>query len=175
MTFRHIGAIGLCALAIACQKQVPSPATPAAPIHSGTAVEFVPLSAEIVSPFDGGVDIATRVLLKSHAEWEALWRQIEPRTSRIPGQVEPNPLPQINFSEHALIVAAMGMKPDGCCSVEILSVVETADRLLVTILEKKAGADCTVTLGETRPIALGVIKQTPKQAEFEVLNKTQDC
>jgi PrcB C-terminal len=167
-SMRHMVTIGLCAFVLGCGVRS-SPATP------GTAVAFEVLGADVVSPFNGGPDNPRRAVLKSRAEWEEAWKQIEPRTSRDEGQVNRNPLPAIDFRQHALVMAAMGMRSDGCCSVEILSIVETTDHLVVAVLERVAGPGCMVTLAVTHPIALVRMPQTSKEVRFDVVSKIQQC
>jgi hypothetical protein len=100
---------------------------------------------------------------------------MEPRTSRLQGQVVPNPSPAIDFDHQAVVVAAMGTKPNGCCSIEIASVTETAESILVSVVETVAGSNCFVTQAVTHPIALALIPQTTKRIEFEVREQTRKC
>lgn len=167
---RHIALMGVCAVAAACIDQSPS-----RPMSAGTPVTYAPFTPEFLSPSYSGPDDPIRGLLRTHAEWEVFWAQIEPRTSRLQGQDTPNPPPAVDFDRYAVIVAAMGTRPNGCCSVEITSVAETSKRVLVTVSEKTTGTGCMVTQAVTRPIALALIPKTTKHIEFEVITKVQQC
>jgi hypothetical protein len=167
---RQIASLGCCAFVVACGDPSPSTTTKA-----GTPVAFMRFSPESVSPNYSGVEDTTREVLRTRAEWEALWAKMEPRTSRIHGQTEPNPPPEIDFDHQIVVVAAMGTKPTGCCSIEISSVTETAESILVAVLETTAGHNCFVTQTVTHPIALALIPQTMKRIEFEVREETKRC
>jgi hypothetical protein len=160
--------IGFCAVVVACGNESPSTAT-------ATPVAFTRFSPDSMSAVYSGVDDTTRELLRTPADWKAFWAQVEPRTSRAQGQTAPNAPPEIDFDHQAVVVAASGMRPDGCCSVEIASVTETADTILVAVVETTAGDNCGVTQGVTHPIALALIPQTTKRIKFEVREDTKRC
>jgi len=62
------------------------------------------------------IDSAKQVLVRTDAEWTALWRQHSPD----------RPKPKVDFSKEMVVVAAMGQKPssgywtfiDGACEVD---------------------------------------------------------
>jgi hypothetical protein len=165
--------VAICALLAACADppSAPSRAESVREPHPG----FTLLGADIVSPYYGGLDKPAYLLLRSSEEWAALWSEIEPRTSRAQGQTSHNPVPAIDFGKHALIVAAAGSKPTGCCTVEIQSLSESSERLLVTVLEKEAGANCMTTQAFTYPIAIAVIPKTAKPVDFNIVRRVENC
>lgn len=140
-----------------------------------TRRDFVPLTAEVVSPYYGGLAQPEHRVVESREDWEELWRELEPRTSRKQGQNSPNPLPEIDFQRSVLIIAAMGTRPNGGYSVEISSIVESSYRIVVTVSERLAGAKCPTTQAITHPIAIVTTAQTQKSFEFEFVRTTQQC
>lgn len=138
--------------------------------------DFATVTGDVVSPYSGGpAQPAAYHIVKSRQAWEELWRELEPRTSRKQGQTVPNPLPGFDFQRSVLIIAAMGTRPTGGYSVEISSVVETSQRIVVTVAEQSPGSKCVTTQSFTYPIAIATTAQTQKPFEFEFVRTTQQC
>lgn len=137
--------------------------------------DFAILSGELVSPYYGGLAQPVYRVVRSREEWEILWRELEPRTSREQSQASPNPPPDIDFQQSVLIIAAMGTRSNGGYSLEISSVVETPQRIVVTVAEQSPGVRCLTTQAITHPIAIVTTAQTQKPFEFEFVRTTQQC
>jgi hypothetical protein len=71
---------------------------------------------------ESGVVNRLRVLVRSSAEWEGLWRQISGPSVQTPG---------VSFSSEIVIVAAAGPKPSTGHSIHIDSVVVRSSRASV--------------------------------------------
>ena len=141
----------------------------------GTRRDFAILTGEVVLPYYGGLARPEYRVVKSRGEWEELWRDLERRTSRERGQTSPRPLPDIDFQQNVLIIAAMGTRPTGGYSLEITSVLEGSQRIVVTVAEQSPGAHCVTTQAITHPIAIVTTAQTQKPFEFEFVRTTQHC
>lgn len=140
-----------------------------------TPRDFAMLTGEVVSPYSGGLAQPEHRVVQSREEWEELWRELEPRTSRKQGQTLPNPVPDIDFQRNVLIVAAMGTRPNGGYSVEIPSLEESSNRIVVTVAEKSPGPKCGTAQAITHPIAIVTTARTEKPFEFEFVRTTQQC
>jgi hypothetical protein len=140
-----------------------------------TRRDFATLTAVTVSPYYGGLTQPEYRVVKSREQWAELWRELEPRTSREQGQTSPNPVPDIDFQQRVLIVAAMGARPTGGYSVEITSLVESSQRIVVTLAEQLPGPKCTTTQAVTHPIAIVTTARSQKPFEFEFVRTTQPC
>lgn len=160
---RTLAVVAICAVA-ACGRSSPE-----------QRIGFTLLSPDIVSPHSGGTETPSYRTVRSPEEWAVLWRELEPRTSREQGQLQPNPVPQIDFDRHALIVAAMGSRPNGGYRIEVESLKESADRMVATVVEQTSGANCITTQAVTYPIAIVLVPKTAKQVDFEVVRKTHEC
>jgi hypothetical protein len=171
MRSRAVALFAACAVSAACGSQSP----PESARPGKTRLEFAPLSAEIVSPYYGGLEKPVQRVVASREEWEQLWREIEPRTSREQGQTAPNPVPDIDFDRYALVVAAMGTRPTGGYTVAVVSLEESEQRIVITVEEKSAGAKCTTTQAVTHPIAIVTTAKTQKRFEFETVRTIQEC
>ena len=136
---------------------------------------FTLLSAHIVSPSLGGLDEPAYLIVRTAEEWAALWSKLEPRTAHEQDPRVSNSVPVIDFSKQAVIVAALGRKPNGGYRVELQSVDESSDRILVNVLETRPGSNCVVTLEETNPIAIAIISQTDKAVDFALVQRAVAC
>jgi hypothetical protein len=173
LRIREVGFIAICASFSACADP-PSPPPESSPVRE-PHLGFTPLSADIVSPYYGGLDKPDYRLLKSAEEWSELWSELEPRTSREQGQTTPNPVPVIDFNTHSLIVAAVGGRSHGGYAVEIRSVSESAGRILVTVMEKEPGPHCMTTQAIAYPISIATIPKTEKAVDFNILRRVESC
>jgi PrcB C-terminal len=166
-----IAALGVFACIAACGRQADSNAT----VDGEVRRDFAPLSGNVISPYSGGLAQPEYRIVQSRDEWQDLWRELEPRTSREQGQTSPNPVPDIDFQQRVLIVAAMGARPTGGYSVEITSLVESSQRIVVTVAEQLPGPKCTTTQAVTHPIAIVTTARSQKPFEFEFVRTTQPC
>jgi hypothetical protein len=141
----------------------------------GMRREFAMLTGKVVLPYYGDLAQPGYRVVKSHAEWEEFWRELEAQTSREQGQTSPNPLPDVDFQQNVLIIAAMGTRHTGGYSVEIASVVETPQRIVITVAEQSPGTKCLTTQSFTHPIAIATTAQTQKPFEFEFVRTIQQC
>jgi hypothetical protein len=140
-----------------------------------TRRDFAALTGGAVSPHYGGLAQPEYRVVTSREVWAELWRELEPRTSREQGQPAPNPVPDIDFQQRVLIVAAMGTRPNGGYSVEISSLVESSQRIVVTVTEQVAGPKCLTTQAITHPVAIVTTARSQKPFEFEFVRTTQQC
>lgn len=136
---------------------------------------IVPFEPEGMSMSYSGPTEPVYTVLRSAEDWSKLWIQLNQRG--VPGgdQLQPSAAPPVDFSRYALVVAALGRRSDGCCSIEMLEAAQTRREIVVKVTERKAGAKCLVTDMETRPFALGLIPAESRVVRFEVSSLKHDC
>jgi len=140
----------------------------------GVRRDFAALTADVVPPYAGLAQPEYRVV-NSREKWQELWQELEPQTSRQQRQASRNPPPDIDFQQSVLIIASMGRRPTGGYSVTISSIVETPQRIVVSVAEQSPGPNCVTTQAITHPIAIVTTAQTQKPFEFEFVRTTQQC
>ena len=84
---------------------------------------------------------ARQVVVRSSAEWEALWKE----------HGATQPLPVVNFSKEIVAAVFLGSRPTGGFSVEILSTRLEGDALIVEYGERRPGRGDIVSQVLTSP------------------------
>ncbi len=74
-----------------------------------------------------GITEARQEVITNRNAWERVWAKHAVRSS------PPQKLPEIDFRKEMVIVATLGQKTTGGYAIEIVSVVEAADRLQITV------------------------------------------
>lgn len=84
---------------------------------------------------------ARQVVVRSSAEWEALWKE----------HGVTQPLPVVNFSKEIVAAVFLGSRPTGGFNVEILSTRVEGDALIVEYGERRPGRGDIVSQVLTSP------------------------
>lgn len=87
----------------------------------------------------GGVRERSFIVLSNEDEWKAWWRRINGNAQPLP------PLPEVDFSTHAVAAVCQGRKSSGGYSIDVEAVIETRDRVTVTARESEPGPASIVT------------------------------
>lgn len=112
----------------------------------------------------GGVKNRSFLVLSNEEEWKALW-------SRINGNVQPlPPLPEVNFSTHAVAAVFQGRKDSGGYSIGIETVIEMPDRVTVTVRECEPGPSNIVTSALSSPWEAVAFPLSEKPVLFSSIN-----
>lgn len=122
-----------------------------------------------------GLDEAASMVIRSQAEWRAVWDKIEPRMSRSSEQVGPHALPTIDFDRHMLILVTLGTRSSGGFTVEIKSLTELATHIEVATVETRPGPSCMVTMSLAHPIALVLVRSIDKPVRFAASVRQRPC
>ena len=123
----------------------------------------------------GGPDQYLMTILKTQAEWQALWVSMEPRMSREMGQMQqPYPPPKIDFAHYSLVVAALGETSDGR-SVFIQQMQVFGSIIHVGVITLSSGSGCMHLNERVHPVALALMQRTDKQFQFDVRNLVIPC
>ena len=80
-----------------------------------------------------GITTAQTNVASTQAEWSALWAR------HIAGLAAPPPIFAIDFGAEQVAAVHLGTKPNGCLSVEILRVVQSAKQRQVMYRENQPG------------------------------------
>ncbi len=95
----------------------------------GSVVTFVPVGRGSY----GGVSDRRFIVVKDENEWKELWGEINGNVLPLP------PLPDIDFSRHALAAVFQGLKRSGGYSISVEAIIETGDRVTVSVRERSRG------------------------------------
>jgi len=112
----------------------------------------------------GGVKDRSFVVVSTEDQWKSWW-------STINGNVQPlPPLPRIDFSTHALVAVFQGRKNSGGYSIGVEAVIETHDRVTVTVRELEPGPMNIVTSALSSPWEVVAVPRPEKPVLFTSVN-----
>ena len=126
-------------------------------------------SAVAAFRYYSGVDRRTRVVVRSPAEWAALWAEITRGVSPVP------PLPAVDFAERMVLVAAMGTRTSGGYAIGVESVDSAGGGLRATVVERSPGAHCFTTAALTQPLVAVVVPRAVGQVAWVERTAVVDC
>lgn len=126
------------------------------PPKAGTTVSFNSLDQTTRS----AIQEARAVTIRDPDSFVALWSAHSKA-----------PLPSIDFSKSMVLGVFMGLKPNGCYSTNIDSVVRASDRLRVRHTDTAPGPKVLCTLAMTAPAQLIVVDRSALPVEFEMQKK----
>ncbi len=107
----------------------------------GAVVAFVPVGKGSY----GGVNDRRFVVVKDEIEWKELWGEINGNVLPLP------PLPEIDFSRQVLAAVFQGLKRSGGYSISVEAIIETGDRVTVSVREQEPGPQNLVTMALSSP------------------------
>ena len=119
---------------------------------------------------NSGLDDPLRVVIRNREAWGEMWKQIHPR-----GPSPVSELPEIDFSQEMVIVAALGSRPTGGYAIFIDGVNEREGRLEIKVSSQSAGKNCMVTLSLTQPVDIVRIPKSEQPVKFMEDAVVHDC
>jgi hypothetical protein len=104
------------------------------------------------------IESAKQVVVRSDAEWAALWRQHAPD----------RPQPKIDFSKESVIGLFMGSRPNAGYSTAVVSVMEGGGALIIRYTETRPGPGAITAQVLTFPFHLAAVsKVSATNVKFE--------
>src|SRR5262249_35634458 len=133
-------------------------------------------SPHLISPDYGGLAKPPYVTVRNREELRAVLPEPgEPKPREPAKPAADDRGAELYFQRNMLIVAAMGARPTAGYTVEISSMVEDEQQIVVTVIETSPGANCVTAQVSTRPIAVVKTAPTKKPFKFDVRKVTRDC
>jgi hypothetical protein len=87
----------------------------------------------------------------------------------------PPPLPVVDFSREAVIVAALGARSSGGHEIRVDSAVRAADAVEVTIRATSPGEGCVTAAVYTQPVDVAKIPAGPLPIRFREQTVAASC
>lgn len=116
--------------------------------------------APVLRPIDRGqqsnIDDARRVVVRTAAEWTALWRAHAPD----------RPKPAIDFSREMVVAVFMGSRPTAGFGIELAGVHQDGAGLVVDVRETVPGADAIAAQVITMPYAIAALPARAGEVRF---------
>jgi hypothetical protein len=105
------------------------------------------------------VDGPQQVVVRTPAEWEALWRRHAPD----------RPLPMVDFTREMVVAVFAGSRPTAGYSVDVVEASRAGDALLVRYRVTRPGRDVLTAQIITSPYYIGAVPRHPGEVRFEAV------
>jgi hypothetical protein len=119
--------------------------------------------------YNSGLNEPGRFVLRSEAEWSALWRRITARTG------PPREPPAVDFRRDMLLVAAMGTQRTTGYTIRIESVIDQGDALRAEVVRTGPGPRCGVGAALTQPVDIVIVPASAKPVRWAARDEVSDC
>jgi hypothetical protein len=110
--------------------------------------------------FNVGIERAAEKVIRTPAEWTALWREAHSI------QVPPPAVPKVDFDKEMVIAVFMGQRPTGGYAITIEDVVFGDKEIRVTVREQSPPPDALTTQALTQPFHMVVVKKSALPVKF---------
>ena len=100
-----------------------------------------------------------RLIIRDRETWTRVWLRVTTSASS-------RPLPQVDFAEHMIVFAAMGGKPTGGYSIEIVQLYRRGADMYAVVRETSPGRGCAVTQALTAPVTAALVPRTSGRVFF---------
>ena len=114
----------------------------------GTIVPVPPQrpANEVARFQNSGINDRRRVVISDPVTWAAVWAQANATN------LQPPPVPAIDFDTEVVVLASMGTKNSGGYSIDIISAAVVDGQLRVVVRETSPGPGCMRTAALTAPV-----------------------
>ena len=118
----------------------------------------------VLKGYQSGVRESVQIVARSQSEWNSLWKR------HALAEPTPPPLPAIDFTKEIIVAVFLGEKPTGGHDVEITSIEQKNDALLVSFVEKSPPPGEVLTQALTQPFHIvRVAAQSAARVNFRRL------
>ena len=114
---------------------------------------MTPISSDLMS----AIDSPRQAVIKTPAEFEALWR------THAPGR----PAPSVDFNKNMVLAVFLGSRPSGGFAVQITSAERVGDALVVTWSERRPGPDSMAAQVMTAPAQMVAVPRFDGPVRFQ--------
>jgi hypothetical protein len=116
-----------------------------------------------------GIPDSQRVVIRDAAAWRQYWTVIHRPF------IPPPAMPEVDFDQEMILVAAMGTRPTGGFVIRIDSVTADSARVLVQVTKILPGRGCAVPAAVTQPVDLVRLPATALPVSFAEREERTDC
>lgn len=165
-------ALVACLSASACCSSTGNSCAPTEAAQS-SAPTVLPITRIRAEPYpltyNSGIADSARVVVDDAAEWSQTWSTIWRYHSPEP------PLPQIDFAQETVVVAALGTRSSGGYAIYVDSAYQHSDHVEVVVRKESPGGHCAVTAAITQPVDAARIPATGLPLRFRERATTRQC
>lgn len=116
-----------------------------------------------------GIVTRQRTVIRDSDDWQAMWSKMVGPEAPIP------PVPDVDFSQYMLVLAASGTKPSGGYSISIDGVYKHDNYLYASVTETSPGRACGVTTALTTPVDAVLVQRSDAPIVFVEETTVHEC
>ena len=133
---------------------------------AGSTLPVTRLRAEPYSfSYSGGITDSVRLTVRDAGEWQQVWSAVGHGT----------PLPQVDFGQEMVIVAALGQRYSGGFSIYVDSAYQRDGHVEVVVRKVSPGAKCATTAALTEPVDIARLPASTQPVRFRERSLVHDC
>jgi hypothetical protein len=153
------------ALGCAMDADTPREEFPAGANH----VAIHAMDDELAPQLQSGFAMRARLVVQDDSTWTQLWPALA-------GTTRPAPqVPDIDFTSHAVVIAAMGPRTSGGYSIRIDDAATLYGDVWISVVEQSPGSTCAATDSLSSPVAVVLVPQFVGQARFVERTEQHIC
>jgi hypothetical protein len=137
---------------------------------SGVQVPVQRLPEADVMRFHCGIDTRQRLVIRDQAAWTAEWSRLA--SGYLP--VIP-PVPAVDFTSNAIVVATMGDRPSSGYAIEVTEMRLDGEDASISVIEDSPSSTCVVLAELTDPVAVVRVPAFSGHATFVEDTSQHDC
>src|SRR5687767_7096449 len=113
-----------------------------------------------------GIQSATNIVVTNATQWTDIWKTHS-------AQKQPaKPAPEVNFEKETVLIVALGRKPTGGHSVEIKSVEQSGNKVLVTATTRAPRPGGIQIQALTAPFHIVAVPKLTGEVQFKIENES---
>ena len=116
-----------------------------------------------------GLSASRRDVVRNLDDWNQVWSEIHANVSPAPG------LPEVDFSQEMVLLAAMGEQASGCFQIQIRSVAAQEGLVTAAVEEIEPGEGCVCTAALSQPVHVVRTARNDVAVAFDLARSLQDC
>lgn len=120
--------------------------------------------------YSNGIDDPVTLVIRDAGAWEETWARIVARI----GPPKP-PAPAVDFSKEMVLLVAMGTRPSGGYTAQILRAASGPGGIVVDWVATSPGANCFTTAALTQPIDIVLVPRADGDVRFSRQDQTKNC
>ncbi|HEX6966529.1 MAG TPA: protease complex subunit PrcB family protein [Gemmatimonadaceae bacterium] len=118
--------------------------------------------------YSGIVD-RVRTVIRDSSDWQGMWDRMVGSQSPAP------PVPDVDFPQYMIVLAAMGTKPTGGYAISIDGVYRSGSYLYASVTETSPGRNCVVTEAQTAPVDAVLVPRSDAPIIFVEETAVHEC
>jgi len=148
--------------------------SPSAPVVNEVPADAVALVADDFTEaiqgmkYFSGYDDRARLVIRDRETWTRVWLRATTSASS-------RPVPQVDFDQHMIIFAAMGLQRSSGYEIEIEELYRRGNDIYAVVREISPGYYCAIRWALTAPVTAALVPRTSGRVFFVERTSVRHC